>query len=117
MTVFLTTHYMEEAALADYVVVLDDGMIAAKGTPNDLKDIYSTDSLQIKPLDKALVLKRLNENQIKYIEKNDIIVIDLNETIESLPILALLESHIQSFQVLNGTMDDAFIRITGKEMR
>lgn len=41
LTVFLTTHYMEEAADADYVVILDSGAIAAEGTPLDLKNAYT----------------------------------------------------------------------------
>ena len=45
MTVFLTTHYMEEAAKADYVVVIDHGLIAAKGTPAQLKEQYTSDYL------------------------------------------------------------------------
>nr|HPJ23995.1 ATP-binding cassette domain-containing protein [Bacillota bacterium] len=52
MTVFLTTHYMEEADEADFVVIIDEGKIAAKGTPTELKDVYSRDSLRIKPKDK-----------------------------------------------------------------
>lgn len=52
MTVFLTTHYMEEAALADYVVVIDDGMIVAKGTPAELKSRYATDTLRFVPKDR-----------------------------------------------------------------
>lgn len=45
MTIFLTTHYMEEAADADYVVVIDDGMIAAAGTPSELKNRYAKDKM------------------------------------------------------------------------
>lgn len=43
MTVFLTTHYMEEAASADYVVILDSGSIVSEGTPHDLKNQYADD--------------------------------------------------------------------------
>ena len=43
MTVFLTTHYMEEAADADYVVILDSGRISAEGTPLNLKNTYTGD--------------------------------------------------------------------------
>lgn len=46
MTIFLTTHYMEEAAEADYVVVIDNGVIAAKGTPTALKESYASDKLK-----------------------------------------------------------------------
>jgi len=117
VTVFLTTHYMEEAAKADYVVVIDDGEIVAKGTPIELKEKYSTDSLQIKPINKLFVKKILQDNQIKHSEVSDLIIIPIDSTIEALPILKLLDNHISAFQVLNGTMDDAFIGITGREMR
>jgi multidrug/hemolysin transport system ATP-binding protein len=117
MTVFLTTHYMEEAAMADYVVVIDDGLIAAKGTPAELKEKYSTDSLQIKPVDPEAVKAILNDNGIAFREASDLVIVDLPRTVDSLPILRLLEGHIASMQVLNGTMDDAFIGITGKEIR
>ena len=45
MTVFLTTHYMEEAEQADYVLVIDHGLIAAKGTTAQLKENYASDQL------------------------------------------------------------------------
>jgi multidrug/hemolysin transport system ATP-binding protein len=117
MTVFLTTHYMEEAAMADYVVVIDDGLIAAKGTPAELKEKYSTDSLQIQPVHAETCRNLLSMNGISFREASDLIIIGLNKTVDSLPILHLLEGNVASFQVLNGTMDDAFIGITGKEIR
>ena len=117
MTVFLTTHYMEEAAQADYVVVIDEGTIAAKGTPNDLKDQYSKDTLQIKPHHISKCMELLKEQGIAFIRKNDLIVIDIADTVDSIPIIERLKPEIKSFQVLNGTMDDAFINITGKAMR
>ena len=117
MTVFLTTHYMEEAAIADYVVVIDDGLIAAKGTPAELKEKYSTDSLQIKPIDADAVRNLLKTNGIAFREASDLLIVDIGRTVDALPILRLLEGNIGSLQVLNGTMDDAFIGITGKEIR
>jgi len=117
VTVFLTTHYMEEAAKADYVVVIDNGTIVAKGTPIELKEKYSSDALQVKPINKANVEKILKAAKLEYTEISDLIVVNLNATIEALPILKMLDGAISAFQVLNGTMDDAFIGITGKEMR
>lgn len=117
MTVFLTTHYMEEAAKADYVIVIDKGEIAAKGTPEELKEKYSTDSVSIVPKDHDKAVSILSANRISFSEEADQLVVKLSETIEALPILKLLEGEICSFQVLNGTMDDAFIGITGKEIR
>ena len=48
MTIFLTTHYMEEAAKADYIVILDEGLVVAEGTPYDLKEKYSFEHIMIK---------------------------------------------------------------------
>ncbi len=117
VTVFLTTHYMEEAAKADYVIVIDNGSIVAKGTPIELKEKYSSDTLQVKPIDKEKVVKILKSEKLEYTEISDLIVVNLNATIDAMPILKLLDGAISAFQVLNGTMDDAFIGITGKEMR
>ncbi len=117
MTIFLTTHYMEEAEKADFVIVIDNGEIAAKGTPAELKDKYSTDTLQIKPTDFLLAAKRLGEQGITFFESADLLIINLKATLDALPILQLLDGLIAGFQVLNGTMDDAFIGITGKEIR
>jgi len=117
VTVFLTTHYMEEAAKADYVIIIDNGHLVAKGTPNELKDKYSSDSLQIKPNDKSSLLDALSKENISYHCESDVVIIPLQSTIEAMPLLKKYESYISTFQVLNGTMDDAFISITGKEMR
>jgi multidrug/hemolysin transport system ATP-binding protein len=117
MTVFLTTHYMEEADEADYVIIIDDGLIAAKGSPTDLKNKYSDDTLRVKPTDRTKVETILQENNIEYSEKNDLIICRLASTLGAVRILDLLAGNMESFQVLNGTMDDAFINITGKEIR
>ena len=64
MTVFLTTHYMEEAAEADYVVIIDDGKISAEGTPLELKNIYTGDYITIYDVDER-ILKHLMWNMSK----------------------------------------------------
>jgi len=117
MTIFLTTHYMEEAEKADFVIVIDDGVIAAKGTPAELKDKYSNDSLRIKPTDRDAAIRILKEAGAAFTETADLIVVPIRATIDALPLLGRLEGLIAGFQVLNGTMDDAFIGITGKEIR
>ncbi|MCK5731491.1 MAG: ABC transporter ATP-binding protein [Tenericutes bacterium] len=117
MTVFLTTHYMEEANEADYVVIIDEGLIAARGTPTELKDLYSKDSLRVKPKNIKKLETYLKEKNIEYTIKNDLYVMRLESTLKSIPILIDINDNLKSFQVLNGTMDDAFIEITGKEIR
>jgi multidrug/hemolysin transport system ATP-binding protein len=117
MTVFLTTHYMEEAASADYVVVIDEGSVVAKGTPTELKNRYTTDTLRFIPIDKQKAEEALLRENIKYRRENGEYVVELNRSVDSLPLLNLLSGNLEDFQVINGSMDDVFIRITGKEMR
>jgi len=117
MTVFLTTHYMEEADMADYVVIIDNGEIVAKGTPSYLKDTFSKDILKIKPKNPSVLEKHLMAKNIRFIKQIDIFEIKLEHTLESIDIINEVKDNIESFQVLNGTLDDAFINITGREIR
>ncbi|WP_462406221.1 ABC transporter ATP-binding protein [Gracilibacillus sp. Marseille-QA3620] len=117
LTVFLTTHYMEEAASADYIMIIDNGRIVAKGTPFELRNTYSSDTLKIEPTDRSSLISLLNEHDISYTEKNELLTIKLSGTKEALSILKLTEPLINRFEVQHGTMDDVFINITGKEIR
>lgn len=116
-TVFMTTHYMEEASNADYIVIIDDGKIVASGTPQDLKSKYTSDKLIMWAKDISKILDYLKINNYKYSTKNDEIVVELNNSKESIPILEANKDFIMSFEVIKGTMDDVFISITGKEIR
>ncbi|MGG0716997.1 ABC transporter ATP-binding protein [Robertmurraya massiliosenegalensis] len=117
MTVFLTTHYMEEAAKTDYVVVIDNGEVVAKGTPSELKEKYTSDYLEIHGADMERLVDLLETEGYKYERKVDTLTIKLGSTMEALPILERCKEDIIGFQVVKGTMDDAFITITGKELR
>lgn len=117
MTVFLTTHYMEEAAGADYVIVIDDGRIVAKGTPADLKEKYTTDKLSLFCADVRKAGALLEAEAIPYTQKANQIFVSIPSTISALPILQKVADSISGFEVTTGTMDDAFIAITGKEIR
>jgi multidrug/hemolysin transport system ATP-binding protein len=117
MTVFLTTHYMEEAAAADYVIVLDHGEIAAKGTPSELKSRYAADTLRLAVADETPLRQVMQDLALDFTAVAGEIVVRLPDTMGALHILEKCKSHISSFQVLQGTMDDAFIGITGKELR
>lgn len=112
MTIFLTTHYMEEAAQADYITIMSKGEILAKGTPMELKAEYASDLLKIK-------LKPNVEESVfsdlKYRKKGEYYELPIGNTVESIAILNKLENNIDNFEVLNGTMDNVFINVTGKE--
>jgi len=117
MTVFLTTHYMEEASEADYVIIIDNGKIAARGTPYELRKHYANDSLRLEYLDQAAIEAILKENNLGYMLRNGEAIIPLKATIDALSILDLVRDQIKSFEVLSGTLNDAFINITGREIR
>ena len=117
MTVFLTTHYMEEAADADYIMIIDHGEIAAKGTPYELRNKYSSDLIKIKPRNADRIKEILNRYNIPYEYKSGLIEGKLKDTKAAIPIVAEGEASIESFEVIHGTMNDVFINITGKEIR
>lgn len=117
MTVFLTTHYMEEAAAADYVIVIDNGEIAAKGTPSELRERYASDRLYLVCSDMGAVRALLDEKRIPYMQSADRIAVNIAKTMDALPLIGESRPYISGFEVTAGTMDDAFIGITGKEMR
>ena len=116
-TVFLTTHYLEEAACADYVIVIDKGEISARGTPSELKERYSNDRLVISSHNVADIAGVLEGLGFAYSVVADTVSVPLPSTLDSIPIIERFSEEIDSFEVVKGTMDDAFIAITGKEIR
>ncbi len=121
MTIFLTTHYMEEAAGSDYAVIVDDGQIAAEGTPNRLKEEFASDVLKVTPVDPGRFANAIEglpkERYTKLTQQRDRFLFGLQRTVDAIPLLTELDPLIDEFEVLHGTMDDVFINITGKELR
>lgn len=117
MTVFLTTHYMEEAAKADYVAVIDNGKISASGTPSELRAKYSTDTLWLIPKDSENLRDFLLEQNIEFVLSGGSFIINIPNTLDALPLVNRVEKMISGFEVISGSMDDAFVKITGHDMR
>lgn len=115
MTVFLTTHYMEEAAVAHQVTVLKQGNIVAQGTPDALKTKYAYDSMALVFQNAQKGVKFLEENAISYTENQGIYTIRLTSTLQALPLLKKAEPLIASFEVIKGSMDDVFLHIMAEE--
>ena len=97
MTLFLTTHYMEEAAEADYVIIIDEGKISAKGTPSYLKETYAKDKLSLICKDYKKVSSILNGMNIPNEIVSDYVNVVLKETMEALDIIQSLKEHIKGF--------------------
>lgn len=112
MTVFLTTHYMEEAADADYVVILDSGKIAAEGTPLELKNTYTGD---------FITLYNVTEDEIKslamdYIELRDAYRVSVPNTTAATELIIKNPQVFRDYEITKGKMDDVFLAVTGKRL-
>lgn len=117
MTVFFSTHYMEEAVDADYVIIIDDGEIAAKGTPSQLREKHASDILRLSIKDEEKLFDILTKEKQSFTKSADLFIVKIPTTLSAFPILEQCRDYINGFEVINGTMDDAFISITGKEIR
>ena len=112
MTVFLTTHYMEAAADADYVVILDSGMIAAEGTPLELKNTYTGDFITV---------YGAKESQIKqlgapYETIRDAYRVSVPNTAAATELILKYPDIFRDYEITKGKMDDVFLAVTGKKL-
>ena len=116
MTIFLTTHYMEEAANADDVVIIKKGEIVEEGTPAYMKDKYTEDHLVAYGYDENLKAD-LEKAGRSVEEKNDELWILVDGKEDVLALIEMIKDRIGFFEVRMGTMDEMFINIVGEEGR
>lgn len=144
MTVFLTTHYMEEAARAGHIAVIDSGKIREFGTPFALKEKYARDKLRLWPKPGRLeAVRRVLEEAMPAGEpcrepesvpagqpcrepepvlagepcrEPEPVLAELSGSMAALPLLRKAEEDISGFEVIQGSMDDVFLNITGKSL-
>lgn len=109
-TVFLTTHYMEEVADADYVVILDSGKIVAEGTPLDLKNRYTGDFITVYNVSEDTV-KKLGK---PYSKIKDAYRVAVKDTKEAKSLILSYPDVFDDFEIVKGKMDDVFLSATGK---
>lgn len=112
MTVFLTTHYMEEAADADYVVILDSGKISAEGTPLQLKNAYTGDFITLYGAEKDEV-ERL---EMPYEEIRDAYRVAVPNTSAATELIVKYPQIFKDYEITKGKMDDVFLAVTGKKL-
>ena len=110
LTVFLTTHYMEEAADADYVVILDHGELIAEGTPLELKNRYTGDFITMYNT-KEEDIKKLN---VPYKSLKNAFRISVNDTSEATSMILKNPELFRDYEITKGKMDDVFLAVTGK---
>lgn len=109
MTVFLTTHYMEEVSDANYVVILNKGEIVASGTPLELKNKYTGDFISIYNIKKEDVDKL----GLKYEIIPNGYRIEVKDTEEATKLITTYPNLFKDYEVIKGKMDDVFLNATG----
>ena len=112
MTVFLTTHYMEEAADADYVVILDSGKLVASGTPLELKNQYTGDFITLYGIEEEAV-KTLGAD---YEKIRDAFRLSVPNTAAAAELIIKNPEVFKDFEITKGKMDDVFLSVTGKAL-
>ena len=114
ITIFLTTHYMEEVVDANKVVIIDEGVIVAEGTSEELRLNYSKDRVKIIP--KNGLEDKLIKEKVEYYRTNEAINIIVEDCFEGLKVVEKYRSDISEFEILRGDMDDVFVNITGRKL-
>ncbi|MBQ6702691.1 MAG: ABC transporter ATP-binding protein [Clostridia bacterium] len=112
MTVFLTTHYMEEAADADYVVILNSGRLVAEGTPLELKNKYSGDYVTVYGIDENTA-KNMN---VPYEKIRDGYRLSVPNTEKATELIVRFPTVFKDYEITKGKMDDVFLAVTGKKL-
>jgi len=116
--ILMITHSMDDIArVAGRILVIDKGHIAAKGTPDALREQYSTDILRILPKDAEKVSRELSAGKCTFEEKAGVFVVSIPNAVDALPILNSLGDSVETFEVVHGTLDDVFLNITGREIK
>ena len=112
MTVFLTTHYMEEAAEADYVVIIDDGKISAEGTPLELKNAYTRDYITLYDVSETDIEKL----GVTYEKMRNGYRLSVPNTRAATDLIVHNPQLFSDYEITKGKMDDVFLEVTGKAL-
>lgn len=117
ITIFLTTHYMEEAEICDKIAIIDGGRIVAHDTPYALKKEYTKDKAFITTKNGIKLEELLAEYDLNYVKKDGYYKIDAENINRLLQVISLQKDDITDMEIKKGTFNDVFLEITGKKIR
>lgn len=117
LTIFLTTHYLEETKDADDVVIINDGEIVASGTPHQLKEKYSYNRLVWHAIKSSENDQFLLRNKLDFIYEVDCYKIKFSSINNIVDLIYQNKEKFVDFEIIKGDMDDVFLNVTGKKMR
>lgn len=116
LTIFLTTHYMGEAAQADKIMIIDHGEIEEEGTPSELKEKYAKNKLVITPKNQNL-MNKLENDEVSFEKTGETLTVYIESTLDAIELSKRYAEDMKSYEVLKGSMDDVFLNVTGRELR
>ena len=117
MTIFLSTHYMEEAEICDKVAVIDSGKIVAMNTPYYLKQEYASDRAMILSRDEHKLEELLLNSHLSFERKDDFFCVQVKNLDSILNVIREVKDSIIDLEINKGTLNDVFLEITGRNMR
>lgn len=117
ITIFLTTHYMEEAEICDKIAIIDGGKIVAHDTPYALKKEYTKDKAFITTKNGPKLEQLLSEYRLNFVKKEGYYKVDAEPIDVLLQVISLQKEDITDIEIKKGTFNDVFLEITGKKIR
>lgn len=115
LTVFLTTHYMEETEEADLVSIIDEGRIIAQGTPAELRAKHSHSILTVTSRDREGLGKLAAASGLAFADRGDTVELRVPDAQVARRLLADHGDDVLDFEFRHGRMDDVFLALTGRE--
>ena len=117
ITIFLTTHYMDEAEVSSGVAIIDHGKIVASGTPDELKAQFTTTALKINAREPDKMADCLNRCEISFDRDGCNYKLSVKDVGKVIDFLSGAKDNIRDFEVSKGSLNDVFLAVTGREIR
>lgn len=116
LTVFLTTHYMEEAANADQIIIIDKGEIIENDSPANLKVKYSEDTLIFYPKEKNAIIEKLEETEHKVKIDGEKYICHIKNNLDAIKIIGMVKDEIDGFELIKGNLDQVFMTLVEQNL-
>ncbi|MFT4007409.1 MAG: ABC transporter ATP-binding protein [Lacrimispora sp.] len=117
ITIFLTTHYMEEAEICNKIAIIDGGVIVAHDTPYALKKMYTKDKAYINTKNETELERLLVQYELEHVKKDGYYKVEAENLDRLLQVLSIHKEDITNIEIKKGTFNDVFLEITGRKIR
>jgi ABC-2 type transport system ATP-binding protein len=117
ITIFLTTHYLEEAEICDQMAIIDHGKIVAHDTPYNLKKLHTSSTTRIRMSDPASLLRYCAEHALNAVSEDGGVSIASPDIGAVMELVSVFKTSIADIEIRKGTLDDVFLSLTGREIR